>query len=786
MALSPQELQTAKELKAKGVSSTMIMGHIAQSRQGKPSILSESMQEAAPSTTSRVLSDIPSDLKEGFLGVGEDLYKRGEKVAEAGEARMRGEQGFVRTAFQQLGQVAGGVGDIVGRGVTTAGKLFTTQKAEDEISADVAKIAQDTGIVDAYKKLQAYKEANPGKGRDIDAGLGILELALDRFGIGKAAKLTDRVTDAAGTAVDTTKQTVRGAVDAVSDIKLPNVPNVAPGLTQGAKDLAERVPRAISNVQEGIQDRALRAQRIADAPPAVRPAIKANVPDNTITLVTSSDAPTQRAMRQMLDVAESGERGARPSRVAGDAVARQYKIIDNKRKEVGKALEDAINDLPDATVDMRLAYKQLDDVLAENGIRVTKDGALDFSQSSLPTQQRTAVQRLYGLTKEAGDTMDARMVHAKDRMFSAQKRTDMKTDMLDDIRINVNGESKSIYDTFRDIYRNQLDNLDDGRIRAINKDYAILRNTLDEADNSIFKTSRTRGIELDPEASAMVNLRRLEGDALSTPYFQEVAKRLDSTSRVLGYEGAKPSDLITFAEDLRAIYPDTVPKAGFQGSIRTAIKPGLLDIADKVVSAGAPGVKDQQKALRSMIDDLLKQSETQTPLPVSKMVPATGQVKTEVSASLPTTVPQPPTPSTPLSTATRQGAQKSSSLPKSVAQKARDWYKKNLGDERGMINPSAMADDMKGGAASKTYGPLDIEHLKDAVEARLPDMTAPTAEATLIEHTRVPQTIKDAYTVMTGKLYPKKSIRLSELRRIQNDARKLYDKHGRKLQVNSE
>jgi hypothetical protein len=180
----------------------------------------------------------------------------------------------------------------------------------------------------------------------------------------------------------------------------------------------------------------------------------------------------------------------------------------------------------------------------------------------------------------------------------------MKTDMLDDIRINVNGESKSIYDTFRDIYRNQLDNLDRGSIRGINKEYAILRNAVDEADNSIFKSAKTKGLEVDPEASAMVNLRRIEGDALSTPYFQEVAGMLDDMSRQFGYAGAKPVDLIRFAEDLRTIYPETIPTAGHTGSIRTALGGSkIMDLIDGALGAGKLGPKDQQKALRELLAD---------------------------------------------------------------------------------------------------------------------------------------------------------------------------------------
>jgi hypothetical protein len=451
--------------------------------------------------------------------------------------------------------------------------------------------------------LAEYESLTPNQRAQVDNILGYAE-GLAEIGTGGfAGRFTSKVIQG----VKTGSSKVTGALaEATKSSTIHASKTPRSGVLQILKEQAQRVPRVIERGKEVVEDASIRAERIRNSTPTVGKAIEAKVPDNIIELVSNADTATKKAMRQMIDVAESGARDAKPSRIAGDAVSKQYSIIDKQRKAVGKKLEQAIDNLPNATVDMRPAYQQLDEVLNQNGIRVTSNG-LDFTQSSLPTQQRTAVERLYALTKEAGDTMNAKMVHAKDRMFSAQKRADMKTEMLDDVYIKVNGETRSIYDTFRDIYRNQLDNLDNGTIRAINKDYAILRNTIDEADNSIFKTSRTKGIELDPSASAMVNLRRLEGEALSTPYFRKVADMLDRTSRGLGYSGAKPSDLIIFAEDLRAIYPDTIPKAGFTGSIQTAssvLKPSITGLIDTVLGVGTSGVKDQQKALRNLLEEL--------------------------------------------------------------------------------------------------------------------------------------------------------------------------------------
>ena len=82
---------------------------------------------------------------------------------------------------------------------------------------------------------------------------------------------------------------------------------------------------------------------------------------------------------------------------------------------------------------------------------------------------------------------------------------------------------------------------------------------------------------------------------------------MDETARALGYKGANPADLIDFAEELRKIYPETIPPTGFQGGIRTSIS-GFIE---KVAELGAPGAKDQQKALRELIDALLRDKALQ-------------------------------------------------------------------------------------------------------------------------------------------------------------------------------
>lgn len=74
--------------------------------------------------------------------------------------------------------------------------------------------------------------------------------------------------------------------------------------------------------------------------------------------------------------------------------------------------------------------------------------------------------------------------------------------------------------------------------------------------------------------------------------------------------------------------------------------------------------------------------------------PQPERIKPLLISSLPKNKPQPTTPSTNLSTKANQPVSSANST--TLGGKAKDWYKRNLGDEKGAINVGAMADDLKG------------------------------------------------------------------------------------------
>jgi small nuclear ribonucleoprotein (snRNP)-like protein len=84
------------------------------------------------------------------------------------------------------------------------------------------------------------------------------------------------------------------------------------------------------------------------------------------------------------------------------------------------------------------------------------------------------------------------------------------------------------------------------------------------------------------------------------------------------------------------------------------------------------------------------------------------------------------------------------------------------------------------------YGSLDLGHLKDAGDVKLPNvdrMVGSTDTSTRIPSSRVPKQLKNAYAVMYGKPYPDKTVSLADLKKLRNKARDEYDAYARSLPV---
>lgn len=414
-----------------------------------------------------------------------------------------------------------------------------------------------------------------------------------------ASKASDKVFDVA-----------KSAASAVTDAAKTVIPEkTASGVAQTATDLAERIPRFVGRVREGIQESAQRAERIRASEPVVQTAIKSNLDDRIIRTVEQADRSTASAYKEIIDIAENTGNtlrvSQRPEIVAGKAAEAQYKLIDTQRKTVGKQIGEAVRNLSKTTsVDMTHGLMAVDDVLGSQGIKVlrTKAGTrLDFTGSRFTPAERTKIQQLYDLATEGGRQLSPAQVHGKDQLFSKLQR-ESRFEGIGDIIVETEHGNMSLFRVFRDMYANMLDQVSPDDIRALNRQYRNLSTLVDDIENSIVKSGNFEATKnVDAAEFAQTNLRRVLSDAQSAAAYREILEEMDTFAREFGYTGARADDLIAFATEIRKLYDTAIPAASFQGGIRA----GLSDVLQTVANVGKPTAADQRKALRALIESRL-------------------------------------------------------------------------------------------------------------------------------------------------------------------------------------
>jgi len=455
--------------------------------------------------------------------------------------------------------------------------------------------AYDVGQ-DLVDKKSAKEVATPGLGTLI-GGVAPVAIRGAAAGIGALKNKATPVVRDAGRAIS----------NAIPDSQtLSGIKQTASGIKQTASDLGDRVPRFIGKVSEKAKEAGVRAERIKTAPPVVQQAIKSGLPDPLIDPIRNANPVTKQAFKEVLDIADTPKttlgQKTNPAVVGGNRASQQYDVIEAQRKRIGEAMNVETAKLGKIeNINMTGAYSQLDSVLEDIGVvkDITEKGfKLNFSKSKLTQKQRTVVVDLYEKATEGGNALSPLQIREKDQLFSAIQRESRSDAVQDVIFTTADGQTTDLFRAFRDVYSNELDVLSP-EIKKLNSQYRNVATLLEDIENSIFKTPNFEITKnTDPSEFAKVNLRRIFGEAQSSPVYEAIADEMDTISRQLGYEGASPKEVAAFAEEIRALYPEKVPKAGFQGGIRA----GLSDIAGAIMEAGKADTTDQRKALRALLE----------------------------------------------------------------------------------------------------------------------------------------------------------------------------------------
>ena len=569
------------------------------------------------SNTGYTMSDTLGDIGDTAKNIVNDIYKTGKDISSRGEQYAPGDSNLMTHVKNVVGagsDLFKGIGRTIGNTFSGAAKIAVPQSVEDNASkymetaaTKISEMPLTRDVMDMYNNLNTEEKAG------VDNILGYLEGVLSIVTANQANQImrnvVSRVVSKTGEVVsgvsDVVSSGVGGAVSTIANN------NTASGVVQIGREMIDRGKRAATNAYDATQEAAQRAETIKASTPAVQQAIRDGVSDRAINTVKGADTPTLIAYKQMLDIADNPyatlKQQKRPEIVAGEAASSQYKLIEKKRRDIGAQIGSAVDDLSNKTkVDVLSSQRQMRDVLRKNGILPDSSGTLQFTGKFTPNE-RSAIQKLYTLATEGGEKLSPRQIYDMDQLFSKLQR-EARFENVGDLRVTTPDGDVSLYSIFRDIYSSKLESLSP-QIRTLNSQYRKYRNLQDNIEDSIVKQGNFE-TKSNPAEFAQTNLRRIMSDAQSAAAYREILQQMDAVARMNGYKGARPDDLIEFATYLREVYPDTIPRTSLPGSIKTGT--GVMDVVDKVISAGAPTTKDQQKALRALIEEAIRKTSQKT------------------------------------------------------------------------------------------------------------------------------------------------------------------------------
>lgn len=599
MSLTPQELAQAKRLKEQGFTTNEIKEVLGATRTGRPSLVMQEIEgrEKADEDIQRRQFDL---LESGgkvadFLGLGGATSVFGRSIArtevanEAFGTDVESSREFIAdpTRKERLGAV-GQVGSQLAGTVVMGPASRAGQVAFGAGLGYLYDVSTDT-----IENKTLAETVTPGIGTAFGAAA---PLVLGAVGSGISAVSRGMQRNVAGEAVEEAAETGANNVKNYFD-------GPASGVAERVSSFTKRFPRGARHIKEYFDEGAEIAARRKSGNPVVINALDEGLDVRTIDFVDQFDDATKRKAVEMLDLADAPRGAAEPVSIPGQVAGDQFDLVINKRKAIGKEIETLSAQLGDEPVSILPNLRSMRINLDRNGIRPMRDGQIRFTADAAYTdKQKTIIQDLYNIATEF-DELSPTQIHKRDQLFSQLQR-EARVEQLDNIFVQMPGNDGNfhkvnIFKAFRDVFSQKLDEVGGGQFKEVNSSYRFYRNLQDDLEDTIFKTAKSNGIEVDPSEVASNSMRRIFSNAMSQPTYRETYSALDATSRKLGYEGARADTLYDFyLTDMKPLYPETVRPASFEGGIRGAIS----DIVGKVADIGASTEVDQRAALRLLLD----------------------------------------------------------------------------------------------------------------------------------------------------------------------------------------
>jgi len=384
------------------------------------------------------------------------------------------------------------------------------------------------------------------------------------------------------------------------------------------KLLEERTPNASIARQKISETGKIVKDKVAQS------AISQGIDDADVAVIKTASTPSKMSMKKMLDIREKGASNKRfaatnrASDVVGDTFLEQAKFIEKTNKSAGKALNQVAQKLKGQKIDSTRVVAQLaDDMVNQNGIKITKNGKLNFkgsdfeNLSSVQSSINNVWNRANRILKK-GDAMELhRLKSYIDEVVTYGAETGLKgraSNILKTFRHNIDSvldTSFPEYDNVNTIYKDT--------IQELNKIGSSMGSTFklsDDFANAALGTRMRRVLSNTQSRAAIIqNLEsmqsvakkyglKIDKDIITEALFADILEKHLGPEAPTGFAGQIGQEL-SRAQDIATAGAD-IAKGGF-GSVRGVVRTAKLglDLARGI------NKENQIKALKNLLDDNL-------------------------------------------------------------------------------------------------------------------------------------------------------------------------------------
>lgn len=226
-----------------------------------------------------VFGDLGSDIRQTGSNLKETFNRTQSKIQSIANAEQAGEQGKLRSFGQAFGTVAGGVSRSIGDVLMGAVKSVLPQAREEDLKEGVVKMIEKISptavkIDNALGRpvgstIEAYNNLPEQSKRDVNALLGISELALDltgagfvkkagqqgvKTGIKAGTKLAEGTAEQSRRLISAGESALAKGKQALSDVKVPELIKPSPKPLKAAGQILQG---KADDVAEGIRSLSL-------------------------------------------------------------------------------------------------------------------------------------------------------------------------------------------------------------------------------------------------------------------------------------------------------------------------------------------------------------------------------------------------------------------------------------------------------------------------------------------------------------------------------------------------